>query len=328
VVVAAAAVEGGGEVNVMSSKAAISLLAGGIAALTLSPAAFAAAKPATPSQRTFASAKAAADAFVAAAEKFDVPALTAILGPDGIDLVVTEDAVQDKNTAAAFAAMAKEKLVVVPDPANPKSATLNVGSGDWPMPIPLVKDGKAWRFDTDAGREEVFLRRIGQNELDAIQACRNYVKAQHEYASQKRDGARVNQYAQRVISTPGRQDGLAWVKADGTIGGPLAEGVARAIAEGYHERNEPVRGYYFKVLKGQGPSAPLGELDFVVQGAMIGGFALVAAPADYEKTGVKTFIVSHEGVVYEKDLGPGTLEVFRIMERFDPDESWSPVEEP
>jgi hypothetical protein len=196
------------------------------------------------------------------------------------------------------------------------------------MPIPVVKDGKTWRFDTDAGREEVFLRRIGQNELDAIQACRNYVKAQHEYASQKRDGARVNQYAQRVISTPGRQDGLAWVKSDGTIGGPLADGVARAIAEGYHEINEPVHGYYFKVLKGQGPSARLGELDFVVQGAMIGGFALVAAPADYEKTGVKTFIVSHEGVVYEKDLGPGTLEVFRIMERFNPDESWNPVEEP
>jgi hypothetical protein len=312
----------------MSSKTAIALFAGGIAALTLSPAAFAAATPAKPAQRTFASAKAAADAFVTAAEKFDVPALTAILGPDGIDLVVTEDAVQDKNLAAGFAAMAREKLTVVPDPADPKSATLNVGPGDWPMPIPVVKDGKTWRFDTDAGREEVFLRRIGQNELDAIQACRNYVKAQHEYASQKRDGARVNQYAQRVISTPGRQDGLAWVKSDGTIGGPLADGVARAIAEGYHEINEPVHGYYFKVLKGQGPSARLGELDFVVQGAMIGGFALVAAPADYEKTGVKTFIVSHEGVVYEKDLGPGTLEVFRIMERFNPDESWNPVEEP
>ncbi len=324
-VAGAVAAEGGGEVSVMSSKTVIALLAGGIAALTLSPAAFAAAKPA---QRTFATAKAAADAFVTAAEKFDVAALKEILGSDGIDVVLTEDAVQDRNRAAAFAAMAREKLAVVPDPANPNSATLSVGPGDWPMPIPVVKVGKAWRFDPDAGREELFLRRIGQNELDAIQACRNYVKAQHEYASQKRDEARVNQYAQRVISTPGRQDGLAWIKADGTIGGPLAEGVARAIAEGYHELNEPVHGYYFKVLKGQGPSAPLGELDFVVQGAMIGGFALVAAPADYEKTGVKTFIVSHEGVVYEKDLGPGTLEVFRVMERFDPDETWSPVEEP
>ena len=312
----------------MSSKRALVLLMGGLTALTLSPAAFAAAKPAKPAQRTFASAKAAADAFVAAAEKFDVAALKEILGPDGIDLVLTEDAVQDKNQAAAFAARAREKLAVVPDPKDPTTATLVVGPGNWPMPIPVVKAGKTWRFDPDAGREEVFLRRIGQNELDAIRSCRRFVEAQHEYASQKRGGARVNQYAQRVFSTPGQQDGLAWLNADGSFGGPLAEGLARAIAEGYHDLNEPFHGYYFKVLKGQGPSAPLGELDFVVQGAMIGGFALVAAPADYEKTGVKTFIVSHAGVVYEKDLGPGTLEVFRIMERFDPDESWSQVEEP
>lgn len=312
----------------VKSRVTSSVFAGGIAALILSSPAFAAATAARPAQRTFASAKAAADALVAAASTFDVPTLTAILGPDGIDLVVTEDTVQDRNQAAAFAAMAREKLLVVEDPGDPKSATVTVGPGDWPMPIPLVGDGKRWRFDVVAGREEVFLRRIGRNELDAIRSCRNFVKAQHEYASQKRDGARVNQYAQRVVSTPGRQDGLAWQNADGTWGGPLAEGVARAIAEGYHQRNAPFHGYYFKVLKSQGPSASLGELDFVVQGAMIGGFALVAAPADYEKTGVKTFIVSHEGVVYEKDLGPGTLEVFEVLERFDPDESWSPVEEP
>ncbi len=312
----------------MSSKTALVLLAGGLTALTLSPEAFAATRPAKPAQRTFASAKAAADAFVAAAEKFDVAALTAILGSGGVDLVLTEDSVQDRNLAAAFTARAHEKLAVVPDPADAKVATLVVGVGEWPMPIPVVKDGKTWRFDPDAGREELFLRRIGQNELDAIQACRKYVKAQYEYASQKRDGALVNQYAQRVISTPGRQDGLAWINADGTLDGPLAEGVARAIGEGYHDRKAPLRGYYFKVLKGQGPAAPLGELDFVVQGAMIGGFALVAAPADYERTGVKTFIVSHTGVVYEKDLGPGTLEVYKVMERYDPDESWSPVEEP
>jgi hypothetical protein len=196
------------------------------------------------------------------------------------------------------------------------------------MPIPLVNEGKNWRFETVAGRQEVLLRRIGQNELDAIGVCRNFVKAQHEYASTKRNGARVNQYSQRVIATPGRQDGLAWKNADGSWGGPVAEGVARAIAEGYGARNEPFHGYNFKILKGQGPSASLGELDFVVQGAMIGGFALIASPADYEKTGVKTFIVSHEGVVYEKDLGPGTLELFRVMERFDPDKTWNPIEEP
>jgi hypothetical protein len=152
--------------------------------------------------------------------------------------------------------------------------------------------------------------------------------AQHEYASAKRDGARVNQYAQRIISTPGRQDGLAWHNPDGTTGGPLGEEIANAIAEGYSDKGKPYHGYYFKVLKGQGPSAPLGEMGFVVQGAMIGGFALVAAPADYEKTGIKTFIVGYDGIVYEQDLGPETLEVFEAMERFDPDESWSPVDQP
>lgn len=314
--------------SAMQSRASLPLLAGGLAALLLSPAAFAATTTAKPGQRTFATAKAAAEALVAAAEKFDGLALTEIFGPEGIDLVVTEDSVQDRNQAAAFAAMAREKLSVVPDPKDPKVATVVVGPNDWPLPIPVVRDGKAWRFDADAGREEIFLRRIGRNELDAIKVCRNYVDAQHDYASEKRDGARVNQYAQKVIATPGRQDGLAWRNADGTIAGPLAEGIARAIAEGYHDKYEPVHGYYFKILKGQGPAAPLGELDFVIQGAMIGGFALVAAPADYGKSGLKTFIVSHDGVVYEKDLGSGTLEAFRSMERFDPGEGWSPTEEP
>lgn len=309
----------------MTSRTATRALAAVFGAAVLAGAA-PATTPAPPAQKTFASAKAAAEALVAAAEKFDVPAFKEILGAEGVDLVLTEDTVQDRNQAAAFAKLARQKLSVVPDPKDPKVATMVVGPDDWPSPIPLAQKGNAWRFDTDAGREEVFLRRIGQNELFAIQACRTFVAAQHEYASQKRDGARVNQYAQKIIATPGRQDGLAWKNADGTFGGPLAEGLARAIAEGYRDKTEPFHGYYFKVLKGQGPSAPLGELDFVVQGAMIGGFALVAAPADYEKTGVKSFIVSHDGLVHEKDLGPGTLEVFKVIERYDPDETWSPVQ--
>lgn len=278
--------------------------------------------------KTFPSAKAAADAFVLAAEKYDVEAFKAILGADGIDLVVTEDAVQDRNQAAAWATLARQKLAVVPDPKDTARATLVVGPEDFPTPIPVVRKGTAWHFDAAAGRKEVFLRRIGRNELDAIGLCRDFVKAQHEYAAVKRDGARVNQYAQRVVaSAPGRQDGLAWRNPDGSWSGPMAEEVARAIADGYTDRTEPYRGYRFKVLKGQGPSAPLGELDFVVQGAMIGGFALVAAPADYEKTGIKTFVVSHDGVVWEKDLGPKTAEEFQAMQRFDPDESWSPVKD-
>jgi hypothetical protein len=304
--------------HVLAGTLGAALLAGGTLAAT-------AAKPA---QRTFPSARAAADALVSAAEKFDVEALKEILGPDGIDLVETEDAVADRNQAAAFAAKAREKLAVEPDPKDPKKATLVIGTDEWPVPIPVVEVGGTWRFDSEAGREEVLYRRVGRNELDAIAASRRYVEAQHEYATKRHDGSRVNQYAQHIISTPGRQDGLVWRNADGTPGGPIAEGLARAIAEGYRDKYEPYHGYYFKILKGQGPHAQLGELDFVVQGAMIGGFALVAAPAEYEVTGVKTFIVSHDGVVYEKDLGPDTQEAFRAMERFDPDESWSPVTEP
>lgn len=281
-----------------------------------------------PAQRTFASAEEAAAALVDAAERYDVAALTEILGPDGIDLVVTEDAVHSKNQAAEFAAQAREKMTVVRDPRNAKRATLIAGAGEWPMPIPIVQKRGAWRFDTKTGRQEVLFRRIGNNELDAIDICRGYVEAQHEYALVKHDGSTVNQYAQRIVSTPGKQDGLAWQTADGTWEGPVGEGIARVIAEGYSERIEPYHGYYFKVLKGQGPSAPLGAMDFVVRGAMIGGFALVAAPADYGVTGIKTFIVSHDGVVYEKDLGSKTFETFRAMERFDPDKSWSPVETP
>ena len=169
-------------------------------------------------------------------------------------------------------------------------------------------------------------RRIGSNEQDAIEIARGYVEAQHDYALRVREGFKVNQYAQRIISTEGTQDGLAWKNPDGTWGGPVGAAVAKAIEQGYTNRAEPYRGYFFKILKGQGPAAPLGELDFVVNNVMIGGFALVAAPAAYGVTGIKTFIVSHDGVVYEKDLGTGTLEAFKRMERFNPDRSWTPVE--
>lgn len=278
-------------------------------------------------QKTFNSPEAAVEALVSAAERHDVQALKEIVGPDGVDLVVTGDPVLDKSQSAEFAARAREKTQVLHDPENPGEVTLTVGAEDWPAPMPLVEDGGRWRFDAAAGREEVLLRRIGDNELNAIAMCRGYVEAQYEYASQKHDGAPVNQYAQRVISTPGRQDGLAWRDADGNWQGPVGEAVAQFIADGYSERYEPFYGYYFKILKGQGPAAPMGEMDFLVKGVMIGGFGLVAAPADYGVTGVKTFIVSHSGVVYEKDLGPETLEQFRAMDRYDPDPTWEPVPE-
>jgi hypothetical protein len=278
-------------------------------------------------QRTFDTSKAAADALIAAAAAGDVPALIAILGPHGRDLVETGDPVQDRNQIEAFSAKAHEKTVVVPDPKNPNKAILSVGEDDWPLGVPIVKKGGKWYFDSKAGIEEVLYRRIGRNELDAIAVCRGFVEAQQEYAAEKHEGSSVNQYAQKIISSPGKQDGLAWKKADGTWGGPVGEAIARAITEGYSKRGEPYHGYYFKVLKGQGPAAPLGEIDFVVKGVMIGGFALAAAPAEYRVTGVKTFIVSHDGVVYEKDLGEKTLEKFEAMERYNPDKSWNAVKD-
>ena len=299
------------------------LFAAGAAALLAVLAAAPAAK-----HRTFPTARAAADALVAAAEKYDVPALLEILGPDGKALIVSDDPVLDKKIATEFAAEAKKKIEIVPDPKNPKHATLVLGAEDWPMPIPLVESAAGtWSFDTASGRREILIRRIGRNELDAIEVCHGYVEAQEEYASEPRGGSNVTQYAQRVIGSAEKQDGLAWRDPDGTWRGPIGGKIAGAIAEGYSNKYDPYHGYYFKILKGQGPAAPLGQLDYVVKGLMIGGFALVAAPADYGVTGVKTFIVSNDGVVYEKDLGPKTLETFRAMERFNPDTTWSPVQE-
>ena len=282
-----------------------------------------AAKP-----RAFVTPQQAADALIDAAEKFDVAALEDILGPDGRDIIHTGETALDKEQATAFAAQAREKRSVAVDRKAANRAFLSVGRDDWPFPVPIVKRGGKWSFDSKAGRQEVLLRRIGRNELDVIEICRGFVEAQHEYALMKPHGSGVNQYAQRLISTPGKQDGLAWQLGDGTWGGPVGEKVAQAIARGYTARGEPFHGYFFKVLKGQGPAAPLGRMNFLVSGVMIGGFALVASPSEYGVTGVKSFIVSHDGVVYEKDLGPGSLSAFRRMEIFNPDKTWSPVEEP
>ena len=282
----------------------------------------------TAKPRAFTTPEEAAEALIDAAEKFDEASLKEILGPDSYDIVNTGEPARDREVAKEFAALGRAKKELSLDPRNARRAFLSVGDDGWPFPVPIVKQAGKWFFDTKAGRQEILYRRIGGNELDAIQICRGFVEAQHEYALAKRDDSGVNQYAQRIISTPGKQDGLAWQNADGTWGGPIGEKVASAIARGYTNRSEPYRGYFFKVLKGQGPQAPLGELDFVVKGVMIGGFALIAFPAQYRLTGVKSFMVSHDGVVYEKDLGPNTLELAAKIERFNPDKSWSPVIEP
>jgi len=274
---------------------------------------------------SFTTAQEAVDALVAAAEKFDEKRLQEILGPNSNDIIHTGEPARDREMATEFATQARSRQSRAKDPHNANRLILNVGSDAWPFPVPLVKVAGKWYFDCKEGREEVLVRRIGRNELDAIEICRGYVEAQYEYAMQKHGQPSVNQFAQRIISTPGTQDGLAWQKQDGAWDGPIGENVAKAIARGYTSRNEPYRGYFFQVLKGQGPAAPLGELDYVVKGVMIGGFALLATPAQYRITGVKSFMVSQDGVVYEKDLGPNTLEIARRIDRFNPDPSWSPV---
>ena len=274
--------------------------------------------------KSFPTAQDAANALIDAAEKYDEPAMTEILGPESYDIIHTGEPARDREVAKQFAEQARTKNHVVMQARNARRAFLNIGDDDWPFPVPLVKGPAGWSFDTRAGRTEILYRRVGNNELTAIQICRGYVEAQHEYALAKKEGG-VNQYAQRIISTPGTQDGLAWQNADGTWDGPVGEKVAAAIARGYTNRNEPYHGYFFKVLKGQGPAAPLGEMDFVVKGIMIGGFALIAFPAQYRLTGVQTFIVSHDGVVYQKDLGPKTVELANAIDRYNPDKSWTPV---
>jgi len=284
------------------------------------------AKP-PPSPTRFDSTQEAVDSLVKAAENFDVPALIQILGPDSKDLVSSEDAVADKNRAAGFTAKAKEKISINVDPHDSDMAIVSVGDDDFPLPIPLIKEKGKWIFDTETGRQEILNRRIGANELDAIAICHGYFEAQHEYALEKHDNSKVNEYAQRIISTPGKHDGLSWKNEDGTLGGPMAEEIAGALAEGYTDKTKPYHGYYFKILKGQGAAAPLGKMDFVVQDAMIGGFALVASPAQYRVTGVKTFMMGPEGTVYEKDLGPETLKTFKSMELYNPDKTWHATED-
>jgi Protein of unknown function (DUF2950) len=281
-----------------------------------------------PGQKQFDTPKEAADALIQVAANFDAAAAKEILGPEGDDIISSEDPVQDKNRATQFANKAKEKTSVEIDKQNRNHAILLVGNDDFPLPIPIVKQKGKWFFDTKVGREEILNRRVGANELNAIEICRGFGEAQHEYAMEKHDDSKVNQYAQRVLSTPGKHDGLAWQNPDGTWGGPVGEEIAKALQEGYKaERGTPYHGYYFKVLKGQGPDAPMGEMDFMVGGAMIGGFALAAAPAEYRVTGVQTFMVGPDGVVYEKDLGPDTLKTFQSMDKYNPDKTWKVTED-
>jgi hypothetical protein len=260
----------------------------------------------------------------------DTKELSAIFGPEGKEVISSGDEVADKARRERFVKAYEEvnKLVSETD----KKVTLVVGKEEWPFPIPIVKVGESWRFDTKAGKEELLNRRIGRNELNAIQVCLAYVDAQREYAMKDRDSDKLLEYAQKFGSTKGKKDGLYWEAKEGEEQSPLGALAARAVEEGYKARKPgdnptPYYGYLYKILKAQGKNAPGGAYDYVVKGKMIGGFALVAYPAQFGASGVMTFIVNHDGVVYEKDLGKDTERIAKAMTKFDPDKTWKKVEQ-
>lgn len=273
-------------------------------------------------QRVFDSPEAAAKALVAAARANDEKALVEIFGAKHRDLVGTVDKIRDRENRNRFAEAADAYQVLRPEDEG--KVTLAVGYEARPFPIPLVKQGSTWRFDTDAGREELLNRLIGANELEAIDTLRAYVDVQRQYASKPRDGTKVRQFARKIRSSPGKKDGLYW-DADPAKGEELSPiGPLIRDASG-RQPGDPYNGYYFKILTRQGSAAPAGRYDYVINGRMVAGFAMVVFPADYGRTGVKTFIVNHYGVVYERDLGPNTAKIGAAVTEYNPDPSWKEV---
>jgi hypothetical protein len=275
-------------------------------------------------QRMFASPEEAAKELIATMRSGDKNALLAVLGADAEPLLDSGDAVADQQVRQRFVESYEEGSKL--EKSGDAKLILSIGKDNWPFPIPIVKSGAGWRFDTAAGKEEILNRRIGRNELSTVQAVLAYVDAQREYylANPRKD--KLLQYAQRFTSTKDKRDGLYYRTTAGERASPLGPLFDSARAEGYGKGEKgkpaPYHGYYYRIVKGQGPAAPGGAYDYVVRGKMIGGFALVAYPASYGNSGVMTFIVNQDGVVYEKDLGPQSATVARSMKRFDPDKTW------
>lgn len=269
--------------------------------------------------KTFATPADALAALLNAARQPGIQGFLDLFGADSKDLFPDDPAPRE-----AFQKAAGQKAGVDPDPDNPQQSTITVGPNDWPFPIPLVAKNGKWQFDVPAGREEIVARRIGNDEIDAIEICYGYVDAQQEYASVDRNGDGVQEYAQKILSTPGQKDGLFWEGSDSLVGGEIAKILHDHVTPG--RPKEPFRGYRFKILKSQGPDAPGGAANYVVQSYkdkwMMGGFALLAWPDQYGITGVRSFIVNHEGVVYQKDLGVNTASSAAAITRFNPDATW------
>jgi hypothetical protein len=268
----------------------------------------------------------AAVAALAAAVRADNPGrIRAVLGPGSDKLINSGDPVADRQARAHFVAAYDKHAEIEPD--GDAKATLIIGENDWPLPFPLVRDASGWRFDTESGAEEILNRRIGRNEQAAIQVCLAYVDAQREYALTEGNRDGMHGYAMKLVSTPGKRDGLYWPTKEGQPLSPLGPLAAKETQEGYGKSkdalHEPYHGYVYRILTGQGRNAPAGAYDYVAGGRMIGGFALVAYPARWGASGVMTLIVNHDGVVYEKNLGKATAAIASRMTQFDPDSSWS-----
>jgi hypothetical protein len=301
----------------------------GLTAIVLAATLSCASEPPRGRPKEFDQPEAAAKALVDTVAKGDVAELLAIFGPEAKDLVVASDPAAARRNREVFAIAAAESWKLADE--GPDRKTLIVGHEEWPFPIPLVAVAKRWHFDTAAGKEEVLARRIGRNELAAIKIAGTYVIAQLVYARHPRDGQPAGRYARTFRSDSGRQNGLYWPVKHGQPRSPLGDLVARAAEDGRQitgtsQQPAPFRGYYFKILTGQGASAQGGARDYVAGGAMTGGFALVAWPAEYDVTGVMTFVVSQNGAVYQKDLGAETATAAKTMTLYDPDSSWAKVQ--
>lgn len=282
----------------------------------------AATKPAAPKQRVYASPQEAVNDLVAVMKAADSKAMLAVLGSGAKSIISSGDAVADKRDRERFVKSFEEASRI--EMAGDAKAVLSTGKDGWPFPIPLVKNAAGWRFDAKAGQEEILNRRIGRNELAVIQVLQAVVDAQREYYLRNPQGDKLLQYAQRLASTKGKRDGLYFPTRAGDKPSPLGPQVDAARAEGYSKSDKAsgYHGYHYRILKGQGPEAKGGAYDYVAQGRMIGGFALVAWPVKYGNSGVMTFIVNHDGVVFEKDLGPDTAAAVQKITKFNPDKSW------
>jgi DUF2950 family protein len=294
----------------------ITLLAGAMLVLALSSLAQA--------QQRFSTPEAAVDALAKAARSGDGKTIVSILGPGSADLVSSGDPVADANRRQEYLAAYDAGHRIVTEAG--KGATLIVGPNDWPFPIPMVQRDGQWIFDVPAGREEILARRIGENELSTMKALLAYYDAQNDYADMFKSKSGQAVYAQRVVSSPGKKDGLYWPTSANEKPSPLGEAVAAATQRGYRAgAGEPFFGYYYKILTRQGPTAPGGAVDYVVKGDMIGGFAAVAYPAEYGNSGVMTFMINHNGDIYEKDLGENTAQAASRISSFNPDHTWRKV---